>query len=145
MSLIIPNCQLVPSGKENVLSLRFDRHFKEPLERLLQRATEKHNGYLALRLDLPHKPRTTGPFSQSHALHGYLKQLAEAYGTLSLEEMKQLMKYDCIEWPRKQIKLGGRVVEVPISESDADTVAESKAISWCHMRASELGLTLRED
>jgi hypothetical protein len=34
---------------------------------------------------------------------------------------------------------------VPISEADADTVAESALIEWCHFKASDMGIVLIEE
>ncbi len=115
------------------------------LRSLLDLSAMKHNGYLSCAFDPPRKPRTTGWKSQNHHLHGHLQQLARCYGTLSMEDMKQLMKWDCVDWPRKIVKVRGRAVEIPISESDADTTAESAAISWCHDRALDLNCVLTEE
>ena len=125
-------------------TIHLPRELGESVSELSKKSAEKHNGYLTFYIELPHKPRTTGPGSQSAHLHGHLKQLAEHYGTLSLEEMKQLMKWDNITWPRKRVRIHGREVEIPISEADADTKVESDAIEWCHQRASEEGITLIE-
>jgi len=64
---------------------------------------------------------------------------------LSLEEVKTMMKVDCSGWPHKAVQFGEKVVMIPISEADADTVAESIAIEWCHYRAADLGVILREE
>jgi hypothetical protein len=54
------------------------------------------------------------------------------------------MKEDCVDWPRRDVRWLNKHYMVPISEADADTVAESSAIEWCHVRAAELNITLRE-
>jgi hypothetical protein len=89
------------------------------------------------------KPRTTGPFSQSAHLHGHLQQIGKELG-YSLNEIKAVMKEDCIDWPRHQVVFHGKVYMVPDSEADATTITESAAIEWCHVRAAELGIELIE-
>ena len=86
------------------------------------------------------KPRTTGPKSQQAHLHGHLSQIAD-YTGFYLSEIKEVMKEDIPEWPRKIIM--GRTVYM--SEADADTILESKAIEWCHVKAAFLGIILKED
>jgi len=86
-----------------------------------------------------YRARTTGPGSQSAHLHGHLQQLAEHTGH-SMGEIKDAMKADLATWPHEEIF--GRMV--PVSEADVDTAVEASAIAWTHMRASELGVVLRE-
>ena len=59
-------------------------------------------------------------------------------------EIKEVMKGDLVEWPHHEIKLGGVVRSVPVSEADVDTGTESRAIEWCHVKAAELGVRLVE-
>lgn len=91
-----------------------------------------------------YRKRSTGPGSACNHLHGHLTQLGRYLG-YHMEDMKALMKADCIDWPRKQVKVGGRAAMVPISESEATTVAEAAGIEWTHMRAAEVGCQLVED
>lgn len=90
------------------------------------------------------RARTTGKWSQSAHLHGHLQQLGKELG-YSLGEMKAVMKEDCVDWPRKPVAFHGKSYMVPLSESELDTVEESAAIEWTHMRAAELSITLREE
>lgn len=89
------------------------------------------------------KPRSTGPFSQSAHLHGHLQQIGRELG-YSMGEIKDVMKHDCLEWPRRTVVFKGITYLVPISESEATTIIESAAIEWCHMRAAEFGIRLVE-
>lgn len=89
------------------------------------------------------KPRTTGYKSQCAHLHGHLAQIANALG-YTLGEIKQVMKEDMADWPRRFVKVGNVTKTAYMSESDADTVLEAKAIEWCHMRAAEDGIPLIE-
>lgn len=86
------------------------------------------------------KPRTTGPKSQQAHLHGHLSQIAD-YTGYYLSEVKEAMKEDIPEWPRKTV-MGHTIY---MSEADADTVLESKAIEWCHVKAAFLGIILKEE
>ena len=92
------------------------------------------------------KPRTTGPKgpdgkgSQQYHLYGHLQQIAD-YTGFYLSEIKEAMKEDIPEWPRKFVM--GKPVYM--SEADADTILESKAIEWCHVKAAFLGIMLKEE
>jgi len=86
-----------------------------------------------------YRARTTGPGSQSAHLHGHLQQLAEFTG-FSMSELKEAMKADLPNWP--VVERLGHMVHV--SEADVDTMVESAAIEWLHVKASELGVALRE-
>ena len=57
-----------------------------------------------------------------------------------MQEIKAVMKEDLPEWTHHLVM--GKMV--PISEADATTVIESAAIEWCHRRAAEMGIVLRE-
>jgi hypothetical protein len=57
-----------------------------------------------------------------------------------MSELKDVLKADLADWPH--VERFGRMVAV--SEADLDTAVESAAIGWCHMRAAELGVVLRE-
>ena len=93
---------------------------------------------------LTSRPRTTGPKSQSNHLHGHLQLLAQETG-YTMGEMKDVMKEDCAFWPQKVVRVGKTVQTVYLSESDATADVEAMAIEWCHYRAAELGIVLRED
>jgi len=90
------------------------------------------------------KPRSTGWKSQCNHLHGHLSQIADHCGYY-MSEIKEAMKEDLPDWPRKAISIGGARKIVYMSEADADTVLESKAIEWCHVKAAELGIILIEE
>jgi len=110
---------------------------------IIDRIHGKHNGYGKLSLDVPFKPRTTGPESQSHHLHGHLSQLAIYFG-YDLAEMKLIMKDSVPEWPVEERKFGKTRKLRPVSEATVSTVVEAKAIDWCHRVAAEEGIELKE-
>jgi hypothetical protein len=60
-------------------------------------------------------------------------------------EIKEVMKEDLAEWPVRCVKVGSTISSIPISEAEASTAVESAAIEWCHQRAAELQIVLRED
>jgi hypothetical protein len=93
---------------------------------------------------LTSRPRTTGPKSQCNHLHGHLQLLAQETG-YTMGEMKDVMKEDCPFWPQKVVRVGKRTQTVYASEADVDTETEAAAIEWCHVRAAELGIVLREE
>lgn len=93
---------------------------------------------------LTSRPRTSGPKSQSNHLHGHLQVLAQETG-YTMNEMKQVMKEDCPFWPQKIIQVGKTKQTVYISEAEATVEVEAMAIEWCHQRAAELGIVLREE
>ena len=84
-------------------------------------------------------PRTKGPGSQSAHLHGHLQQIAKHIGCY-MGELKEAMKYDLPDWPMKFVLQH----KVAASEADVNTFIESQAITWCHVKAAELGVVLRE-
>jgi hypothetical protein len=86
-----------------------------------------------------YRARTTGPGSQSNHLHGHLQQIAEHTG-FSMSELKDVLKQDLPGWP--VVERLGHMVHV--SEADVDTMVESAAIEWTHVKAAELGVVLRE-
>jgi hypothetical protein len=98
---------------------------------------------LTFSIEKKKKPRTTGPKSQQAHLHGHLQQIADYCGYY-MSEIKEAMKEDISDWPRKIIDVGDTRRTIYMSEADADTVLESKAIEWTHVKASELGIILYE-
>lgn len=90
------------------------------------------------------RPRSTGRYSQSAHLHGHLRQIADFCG-YHLSEIKDVLKEDLSQWPTRTVTIGQTTQNVPISEADASSAVESAAIDWCHQRAAELGIALRED
>jgi hypothetical protein len=113
------------------------------VDRIVEKCHAKHGGYVKVSVDVPSKPRTFGPGSQSAHLHGHLQQLAVHFG-YTLGEMKDVMKGDVAEWPREERKFGKRRILRPVSEATVSTVVESRAIEWCHLIAAEEGLVLVE-
>ena len=118
---------------------------------LMERCEAKHNGYVALSMDEPHRPRTFGPKKtkpsdpgyQANHLNGHLSQLAIHFG-YTKQEMKEIMKDDVPEWPMEKRTIGKRVKMRPVSEATVSVEVESKAIEWTHLIAAEEGIELEE-
>jgi hypothetical protein len=108
--------------------------------------------YYCLTATKPHKPRTTGPNSQSHHFHGHCRQIAEYTGH-EVDEIKMELKRRAMKrgYPALTDELGnpihsrldGRVL--PLSEADADTTQESYLIEEAHALAADLSIRLIEE
>ena len=112
---------------------------------LLEKAEKGIGGaYLAVRLDLRHRPRSTGWKSQSHHLHGHIRQLCEATG-YTMAEMKQVVKEDTPSWPVEFKEFRGKKRTIYASEADVSVEVESEAIEICHRIAADLNVRLIEE
>lgn len=141
--MTIPNAHLTQFSDTQLLVL-IPYAFRDGVKGILERCAKKHNGFCKLSVDVPSKPRTFGPGSQSAHLHGHLKQLSIHFG-YDLAEMKLIMK-DCVpEWPVEERRFGKTVKLRPVSESTVSTVVESAGIEWCHRIAAEEGIMLVEE
>ena len=108
--------------------------------------------YYCVSVTKPHKPRTTGPNSQSAHFHGHCRQIAEYTGH-EVDEIKMEVKRRAMKrgYPALTDELGnpihskldGRVL--PISEADADTTQETYLIDECHALADGLDIRLIEE
>ena len=141
--MTIPNARVEAWSPTNGLRVYIPPAFSVAVDRIVEKCHAKHGGYVKVSVDVPSKPRTFGPGSQSAHLHGHLQQLAVHFG-YTLGEMKDVMKSDVAEWPREERKFGKRRILRPVSEATVSTVVESRAIEWCHMVAGEEGLVLIE-
>jgi hypothetical protein len=116
---------------------------KSALHELLTKCEEKCGGYVSVKLDAPHRPRSTGWKSQNHHLYGHLRQLCEVTG-YTMSELKQVVKEDTPSWPVTFKEFRGKKRKVYASESDVSVEVESEAIEICHRTAADLGVLLEE-
>lgn len=159
MSVIVPNAHLAePSAFKFRMDDGSELHAEIPeahrvaVRLMLERCRQNKNSYIKISLDVPFRPRTSGPKKvspedpgyQSNHLHGHLAQLAIHYG-YTKQEMKEIMKDDVPEWPMEKRRIGHRVKLRPVSEADVSVEVESKAIEWCHMIAMEEEIALVEE
>ncbi len=106
---------------------------------LLRKAEEK-NGYLTLRLELPHQPKTR---PQQNHLRGHVRQLCD-YTGYDMQEMMDIVKADTPDWPVEYYTFHGKKRMRYASEADVSKPVESAAVELCHRYAAELGVTLVE-
>jgi hypothetical protein len=107
---------------------------------LLDKSAVKHNGYLSLSVDLPHKPRSTGWKSQNHHLFGHAAQIGEELG-YDRREMVYIIAGMTNGWPMAEYK----GVMMPRSESVISSEVASEAIEVAHRIAAENNIRLREE
>jgi hypothetical protein len=88
------------------------------------------------------KPRTTGPFSQSHAINGAIAQIAQETGN-DFDTVKLWCKRTAIQqgYPFDTFK----GVIIPWSETRLDTIQAGILIDTIHRLAAELSIRLREE
>jgi hypothetical protein len=113
------------------------------IETLAFKSTQTRGGFLSFDINLPKRPRSTGPGSASNHFHGHCQQLTMVLGT-SFDKAKLYVKL------RAAIELGYpatmfRGIAVPNSEADATVEDENKLIEMCHIIAFENGVTLIEE
>jgi hypothetical protein len=150
MSLTIPNASNFEMTHR--LSCEVPKIYVPGCLILIERIVQRHNGFGKLVLDVPFKPRSSGPKKQgpddlgyqSNHLHGHLSQLAEWFG-MTMSEIKLAMKYDVPDWPMQTKRLGKSVIVFPDSEARVSMAVESRAIEWTHKIAAEEGITLKEE
>ena len=119
------------------------RGFEDALAVLLEKANRKHAGYLNVKLDLPHRPRSTGWKSQNHHLRGHARQLC-GYTGFNMSEMMQIIKEDTPSWPVDFKVIRGKRRMIYASEADISMEVASDGIEMCHVYAAENGWILKE-
>jgi len=118
---------------------------------LLERCKSKCNGYVALRLDTPHRPRRTGYRSGSAHFHGHCQTISEDTGN-DFEDVKMALKRRAIRrgYPAQRKKDGSirySLIDgqpLPQSESEASIEQENMLIEEAHQLAAELDIRLVE-
>lgn len=63
--------------KDGVISIAWPAVLAPAVAVLLERSREKCGGYLNVRFDLPHRPRSTGLHSQNSRFYGHCEDIAE--------------------------------------------------------------------
>jgi hypothetical protein len=119
------------------------KHFEDALIILLEQAEKKAAGYINVRLDLPHRPRTTGWKSQNHHLRGHARQLC-GYTGFTMGEMMQIIKEDTSSWPVEYKEFRGKRRMIHKSEADISMEVASEAIEICHRIAVDNEWILKE-
>ncbi len=110
---------------------------------LLEKCEAKCGGYVSVRLDSPHRPRTTGWKSQNHHLRGHARQLC-GYTGYTMSEMMQAIKEDTPDWPVEFKEFRGKRRQFYASEADISMEVASEAIEICHRIAADNDWILKE-
>lgn len=124
-------------------SATIPREFRPGMEQTTAKALKTRGGYLSLTIDLPKRPRSTGPGSASAHMHGHCQQLSMAMG-VPFETAKMYVKIRAaieLGYPSDMVK----GVVLPQSEALATVEDETKLIDMTHIIASEYGLALIEE
>ena len=129
--------------KDGVISIAWPAALAPAVAMLLEHSKAKCAGYLNVRFDLPHRPRTTGWKSQSHHLRGHARQLC-GYTGFSMSEMMQIIKEDTPSWPVEFKEFRGKRRMIHASEADISIETASEAIEICHRIAFDNEWILEE-
>jgi hypothetical protein len=116
---------------------------RDAMKSLQDKSIKSRGGYLSLTIDLPKRPRSTGPGSASNHFHGHVTQLSMAFG-IPFETTKMYIKIRAsleMGYPAETIK----GVTLPQSEALATVEQESMLIEMCHIVASEIPVSLIEE
>ncbi len=114
----------------------------EATKSLLSVCREKKSDFVNVTLDVPHKPRTTGPNSQNHHLNGHILQICNVTGN-DYESIKYCVKMTAVEqlgYPF--VTVAGHIL--PKRERDCNTEECAKLIEAVHFLAANLGIVLEE-
>lgn len=131
------------AAEGNYVHVTKPKAFQDALTVLLEKAWQKCGGYLNVRFDLPHQPRTTGWKSQNHHLRGHVRQLC-GYTGFTMTEMMQIVKEDTPSWPVDFKEFRGKRRAVYASEADISMETASDAIEICHRIAVDNEWILKE-
>lgn len=116
---------------------------QEQLRKVLRACRDKNNDYVAVTMERPYSPRTTGPKSQNHHLNGHLMQLAQHSG-YSYDEIKYLVKMTAAEQFGYPTTTVGRY-ELPKPEHLCNTEECAMLIEAAHFVAAYMRCVLREE
>lgn len=108
-------------------------------EELMRFCIKNRNGYVSITLDIPHKPRTTGDQSQSHAINGYISQITKVTGD-DFDYVKMYCKRKAVSkgYPTTVTQLGETI---PKSESLIDTIEAGYLIDTIKEVGAFVGIT----
>lgn len=134
-----------------VITIPVGEGITAPVVELLQRAAEKHGGYLSVTLELPKRPRSTGQHSQNHRINGFIQQICAETGN-DFDDVKMYCKRKALRrgYPVKTDAKGNPLYSIqtgeviPESESKIDVQAAGLLIEEIEQLAAELGIMLEE-
>jgi hypothetical protein len=129
--------------KDGVISIAWPAAIAPAVAMLLERSREKCAGYLNVRFDLPHRPRTTGWKSQNHRINGFIQQMSAATGN-DFDALKMVCKREAISegYPFQTLPNG----EVwPKSEAGISIEEATILINTIQRLAAEYNIPLKEE
>lgn len=134
----------VLSDRRPGLIVAFDVPTEYDLEvrRLSLQSVKVAGGYFSITLDLPKRPRSTGPRSQNNRANGFIRQIANWTGN-SFAAVEAACKLRALDEGYPIEKALGQWV----AKSQADLTVEECAafIATIERMAAEEGIPLRED
>lgn len=152
-AIIIPNAERIKTGRPGYITFYVGESFHNYLRGLFKyqeidrKAPAK---FYYLKIDIPRRPRTTGPKSQNTHLNGHAQQIAVETGQ-PFEDVKKKAKQIGIGmgYPILQDE-NGPVLDFwgeaqGISESDCSTEEAAILIEALHLLAAELEIDLIEE
>jgi len=110
---------------------------------LIAKSRKTRGGFLSFDINLPKRPRSTGPGSANHHLNGHAQQLSMAMG-VPFETAKMYIKIRAaieMGYPAETIK----GVTLPQSEALASVEECIMLIEMAHIIASEIPVSLIEE
>jgi hypothetical protein len=136
--------------RKGLLCLVKPQALQPAIHALLEKCEALCGGYITVKLDSPHRPRSTGPRSQNHRLNGFVSQLCDATGN-DFDDIKLFVKRRAMRRGLPPKSTGGKVVyskvdgePLPISEADMSVEQCGWVISEIEQLAAEEGVTLAE-
>lgn len=142
----IDNVKRVKTGDRTMVAFQIPDPLVEHFWQWL-RMQIKHDGTeraFSIHITRYYQRHSTGPYSQGNHAHGHAATIAKELGW-DLRDVKEYMKENNPDWPRKVLTVKGKEISVPISDSEADTVAEASAIEFYHRMAAENDIYLVEE
>jgi len=126
-------------------SMRVDvpKPFAGALDALINKVMAKHNGYMTVSFDIPHKPRTVGEHSQNNHVHGH----ARTIGNYTGEDVAVVIYQECLRaekrgYPCNINDFGDRV---PKPFKEASTQEAYYVIEQMHEDAAFANIDLIEE
>ena len=154
MSALIFTTPFITKGvcdwRKGLLCLVKPQALQPAIHALLEKCEALCGGYITIRLDSPHRPRSTGPRSASAHFHGHCQTIAEDTGG-DFEDVKLAIKRRAMRRGYPVRMKNGKVVyslvdglPLPQSEADASVEQENMLIEEAHQTAAEMEIILVE-
>jgi len=124
---------------------------KDLRDAVLAECAKKHNNYVAVTFSTPHRPRSTGPHSQSAHFNGHCQTISEETGQ-PMEDVRKYVKARAVSrgYPMLTDINGSPILDLwgnvqGASEADASVEECKLLIEEVHQLASEIDCVLVED